>query len=60
MSKIQFTGDNHKECHEFIDGAYDPKLNYPNVITRRGTEKVRKNDWIIKHKNGDLALHTRY
>lgn len=61
MDKIQFDGDNFKACALFIGPVgFDPKLNYPNVITQRGAERVRKGDWIIKHKNGDLALHTRY
>lgn len=49
---IQFTGENHKECREFLgEGNYDNTLNYPNVLTPSGHIAVSKNQYIIKDRD---------
>jgi hypothetical protein len=46
---LQFTGDNYKECAEFIGKEnYNNTLNYPNIITLEGTMRVEKGSWILK------------
>ena len=51
---VQFTGDNLKECKEFIGASYDNMLNYPNIKTLEGTMRVSINDYIIKGLCGEF------
>jgi len=48
VEAIIFDGDNYKECREFIEGNYDNKLKYPNIITSEGIMEVSPGDYIIK------------
>jgi hypothetical protein len=49
VEAIQFTGDNYKECEDFIGKhLIDNTLFYPNIVTSEGTMRVNVNDFIIK------------
>lgn len=32
VEAVKFTGDNYRECKEFLNGNFDNTLNYPNYI----------------------------
>jgi len=51
---VQFTGENYKECEDFIEGNFDNTLNYPNIKTLEGVMMVSKGDFIIKGVNGEF------
>jgi len=48
IEAIIFSGDNMKECLDFIGDNYDNTLNYPNIITPEGVMRVNVGDYIIK------------
>ena len=54
IEALQYTGDNNKECEEFIEGNFDNRLNYPNIVTPEGVYKVSVGDFIIKGVKGEL------
>lgn len=56
-SAIEFTGENNKECLEFIRNNYDNTLNYPNVKTTKGIIRVNKKDWIAKDTDGKYYVY---
>jgi len=52
---LQFTGDNYKECREFLgEDNYDNTLNYPNIKTLEGIMSVNKGSWILKGAEGEF------
>jgi len=53
IEAIQFTGDNHNECCEFIEGNFDNTLNYPNIKTLEGIMRIDKGDFIIRGVKGE-------
>jgi hypothetical protein len=56
VEAVQYTGDNGKECEEFIEGNFDNSLYYPNIVTLEGVHKVSVGDFIIKEVKGELSL----
>ena len=54
IEALQYTGDNNKECEEFIEGNFDNRLNYPNIVTLEGVHKVSVGDFIIKGVKGEF------
>ena len=49
IDALQFTGDNYKECANYIGSEnIDNTLKYPNITTSEGTMEVSIGDWIIK------------
>lgn len=54
IDAIQFTGDNYRECKNFIKDDFDNTLDYPNVRTLSGTVNVEKNDFIIRGIKGEI------
>jgi len=53
IDAIVFTGDNFKECQEFLKGHYDNTLKYPNIVTLEGTLAVSVGDYIIQGVAGE-------
>ena len=54
IEAIQFTGDNHKECKNFIKPNFDNTLNYPNIKTLEGVMRVNIGVFIIKGVQGEF------
>ncbi len=57
IEAVQFDGQNFKECEQFLGlERYDNTLNYPNVKTIYGTERVSEGDYILKEGRGDFQV----
>ena len=54
IEAVHFDGNNHRECHDFIEGNHDSTVNYLNIKTLEGTMRVKRGDWIIKGVNGEF------
>lgn len=54
IEALQFSGDNFRECVNFLDGNFDNTLKLPNVKTLHGVCLVDVGDWIIKGEAGDF------
>lgn len=54
ITAVQFTGDNFRECEDFIGEAFDNSLNYPNIKTLEGIMRVDVGDYIIEGVKGEF------
>lgn len=54
IDAVEFSGNNTKECLDFIGDNYDKTLNYPNIKTLEGVMRVSIGDYIIKGIAGEF------
>ena len=54
IEAIQFTGDNFKECKDFLEGNYDNTVNIPNVKTLNGVVSVEIGEFLCKGVQGEF------
>lgn len=54
IEAIQFTGDNHKECKDFLEGNFDNTLSYPNIKTLNGVVSVEIGEFLCKGVKGEF------
>ncbi len=54
IEAVEWTGDNYKECSDFIGDNFNNTLNYPNIKTLEGDMRVSKGDYIIKGIKGEF------